>query len=463
MSSVRKFYVITLLSVLLICISTGVARSVEDYQNANTVVSLDKDTRLNIKLGQSLFERTWVTAPSSTHNADGLGPLYNARSCSACHPDNGRAGVPSGFTGSTGFLVRVDIPPQDQNDKKQLLEKRINNVPEPVYGIQLQNFAIPGHPSEYQLTVEYTEHPLTFADGSLIRLIKPDYQINELGYGPLHPQARFSLRLAPQITGLGLLEAIDEQDILKHADPEDKDDDGISGRPNWVWSHSQSKVSLGRFGYKAGMPSINEQVQHAFLNDIGLSVPLFNDASGDCTVKQVKCQLAPNGNSPEYDRLEAGYKVVELVNLYITHLSQPVTQKIARSKSEAGEKLFNEIGCQRCHIPQYITGNKTQAKENHQRKIFPYTDMLLHDMGEGLADNRPEGDATGREWRTAPLWGIGSTVNSKEKYYYLHDGRARSIMEAILWHGGEAQSQRDSVLALDQTARKQLLTFLEGL
>ena len=279
----------------------------------------------------------------------------------------------------------------------------------------------------------------------------------------MHAQARLSLRLAPQITGLGLLEAIDEQDIVKNADPNDKDNDGISGRPNWVWSQSLSKIALGRFGFKAGLPTINEQVQHAFLNDIGLSVPLFTDAAGDCTSQQEKCQLAPNGNSPEYGNLEANQQIVDLVNLYITYLSVPNANKVNNSNANEGEIVFNEIGCQRCHTPRYVTGASTSAKQNHYRTIYPYTDMLLHDMGEDLADNRPEGDATGREWRTAPLWGIGYAVKKNDQNHYLHDGRARSILEAILWHGGEALSQREAVMELDQNSREQLLTFLEGL
>ena len=457
-------------SIWLVCLCCLVANIIfansTDHKDKATIeseVSLDKDTRLNVKVGQSLFERVWVTAPASTLNADGLGPLYNARSCSACHPDNGRGRVPVSAAGKSGFLMRIDIPAQSESQKKQLLEKRINNVPDPMYGIQLQNFAIPGHPAEYHHSVAYTEISLKYADGSSTKLSKPIFQIDDLGYGPLHAQARLSPRLAPPITGLGLLEAIDEQDIVNNADPDDKDNDGISGRPNWVWSHSLSKLALGRFGFKAGLPTINEQVQHAFLNDIGLSVPLFNDAAGDCTSQQEKCQIAPNGNSPAYGNLEASQQIVDLVNLYIAHLPVPSAIKDSGSNSSKGEKVFNELGCQRCHTPKYVTGASTQVKQNHHRIIFPYTDMLLHDMGDDLSDNRPEGDATGREWRTAPLWGIGYAVNNNDHNYYLHDGRARSLLEAILWHGGEALSQRDAVMALDQKSRQQLLTFLEGL
>ncbi|MFK7794799.1 MAG: di-heme oxidoredictase family protein [Gammaproteobacteria bacterium] len=462
-ASIRVLISFVFFSIVFTNISLASSTDYKQRPSAEGAASLDKDARLNIKVGQSLFERLWVTAPASTVNADGLGPLYNARSCAACHPGNGRSRPSLTVNGGIGFLMRIDISAQNEAHRKQLLDKRINNVPDPMYGIQLQNFAIPGHVAEYQLSMISTDISLMFDDGDKITLSRPVFEINDLAYGPLHSQVRLSPRLAPQIAGLGLLEAIDEQDIINQADPEDSDDDGISGRANWVWDHEKSKINLGRFGFKAGLPTINQQVQHAFLNDIGLSVPLFKDASGDCTVLQVKCQQAPNGNSPQYDDVEASQQIIDLVNLYITHLSLSPVQQVENSVAKAGEIVFNEIGCQSCHTPRYITGNSTPAKENHHREIYPYTDMLLHDMGEGLADNRPEGDATGREWRTTPLWGIGSAMNNDAGRNYLHDGRAGSILEAILWHGGEAESQRDAVLALDRDARKQLITFLEGL
>ena len=426
--------------------------------------SLVGDVKLDFMLGRSLFRRLWVTAPASTQAADGLGPLYNARSCMACHPNNARGRGPLSQKNSVGeLLLRVDIPPQNELQHRQLEEMRINNVPEPHYGLQMQNFAIPGQLAEYQLEVEYEIIPVVLADGSSVRLQKPSYKISELGYGPMHDEVRTSPRVPPQMIGLGLLEAIEEQDILKQEDPDDKDKDGISGRANIVWSNETSTTRLGRFGYKAGMPSINDQVQSAFSIDLGLSVPLFSNPAGDCTKHQAICLAAPNGNSVQYDNLEANQQVIDLVNLYVRNISVPAQRNKDNPKVLLGEKIFNQIGCQKCHTPNYITGHSVQAVANHGIKISPYSDLLLHDMGEGLADSRPEGKASGTEWRTAPLWGISLTEQVAGYTHFLHDGRAHSLMEAILWHGGEAQAQRDAVIELDRNSREQLIVFLESL
>jgi CxxC motif-containing protein (DUF1111 family) len=203
------------------------------------------------------------------------------------------------------MFLRLSIPPQNNADERLLREHRVNTIPDPVYGTQLQDFAIPGHKAEGEMRIEYSEIPVELADGETIQLRKPTYRVASLGYGPLHPQIRLSPRVAPQMIGLGLLEAIDERDILQQADPEDADGDGISGRPNRVWSSEQQRVMLGRFGHKAGMPSINEQSQGAFNGDIGISVPLHPSGAGECSERQTACRQAANGNSPQYDDLEA--------------------------------------------------------------------------------------------------------------------------------------------------------------
>lgn len=439
-----------------------------DYQNSKAFShpdeNLNGEARLNFMVGRGLFRRLWVTAPASTQAVDGLGPLYNARSCMGCHTNNGRGHGPTGTEDDVGLLLlRLDIPAQNAKQQLQLEKFQINNVPEPNYGLQMQNFAIPGHLAEYQLFVEYENILVALSDGTKVSLRKPSYVATALAYGSLHHDVRISPRVPPQMIGLGLLEAIDDQDIFKQEDPLDKDKDGISGRANIVWSKEYSKTALGRFGHKAGMPSINEQVQSAFSIDLGLSVPLFKNAAGDCTSQQTQCLAAPNGNSVQYDNLEADQQVVDLVNLYVNHLAVPPQRNRRNSNVQKGEKVFNQIGCNKCHTPHYVTGTGTTAKLNHAKNIFPYTDLLLHDMGAGLADNRPEGRATGTEWRTAPLWGIGLTKQVSGYNHYLHDGRARSLLEAILWHGGEAESQRDAVIALDRIAREQLLKFIESL
>jgi CxxC motif-containing protein (DUF1111 family) len=263
--------------------------------------------------------------------------------------------------------------------------------------------------------------------------------------------------------GLGLLEAIDARDILAQADPDDRDGNGISGRPNRVWSAEHKQVMLGRFGWKAGSPSINEQTQDAFSADIGLSVPLHPSGAGGCTARQESCLAAPNGNSPQFDHLEVPDEVVKRVTFYSRNLALPARRDVDHPEVLAGKKLFYDIGCIQCHTPKHVTRQDSIGAEQSQQLIWPYTDLLLHDLGAGLADERPEGEANGREWRTAPLWGIGLTPLVNGHSFYLHDGRARNLLEAILWHGGEAESQRNAVMRLDKAARQQLIRFVESL
>ncbi len=471
MSAYKRIYASSLLLILLVCFCSSFINEVaasSDQQSRNLFShpfeSLEEDAKLDFMLGRSLFRRQWVTAPASTQAADGLGPLYNARSCTACHQNNARGRGPLSQENNVGdLIVRIDIPPQRGLHQLQLADRLKNNVPEPNYGLQMQSFAIPGYLAEYQLEVEYEIFTVVLADGTSVHLQKPLYKISELGYGPLHDEVRTSPRVPPQMIGLGLLEAIKEQDILKQEDPYDKDEDGISGRANIVWSNETSTTKLGRFGYKAGTPSINEQVQSAFSIDLGLSVPLFTNPAGDCTDKQEKCLSAPNGNSIQYDNLEVNQQIVDLVNLYVRNIVVPARRNSDDPAVLSGEKVFNQIGCQKCHAPNYTMSDNKHINISRGQKIFPYTDLLLHDMGEGLADNRPEGKATGTEWRTAPLWGIGLTKQVAGYAHFLHDGRAHSLMEAILWHGGEAKLQRDEVTKLDSNSREQLIVFLESL
>lgn len=447
-----------------VCHTAALGATPDTWAFSRPAMYLEPDERLDFEVGRALFSRLWVTAPASTEAADGLGPLYNARGCMNCHPNNGR-GRPPEVEGenAVSLVLRADIPPQNGKQRIELAGRRINNVAEPTYGTQLQGFAVPGHAAEYRLVISGEPSFLVLGDGSRIMLRRPAYGVDDLGYGPLHPQARLSPRIAPQLIGLGLLEAIDEADIIAQEDPDDLDGDGISGRANRVWSRTSGATALGRFGHKAGLSSIDEQTQAAFSIDLGLSVPLYPVAAGDCTERQPACRAAPNGNSAQYDDLEAHRQVTDLVRFYVSHLAVPARRNADHPDVLAGEHIFERIGCQSCHTPYFRTGSRTGEAANHDRDIAPYTDLLLHDLGEGLADNRPEGMANGREWRTAPLWGIGLTPQVSGHGNYLHDGRARSLLEAILWHGGEALAQRDAVIALDRDARDQLLTFIESL
>jgi CxxC motif-containing protein (DUF1111 family) len=422
------------------------------------------EREIDFKVGNGFFKRLWVSAPASTQAADGLGPLYNARSCQRCHIKDGRGHPPNGVDdNAVSMFLRLSIPPQNEEQARLLRQHRINHIPDPVYGTQLQDFAIPGHKAEGQMRIDYKEITVTLADGEKVSLRQPSYRIESLGYGPLHPAVQLSPRVAPQMIGLGLLEAIDESDILQQADPDDTDGDGISGRTNRVWSAENKRVMLGRFGHKAGTASVNEQSQGAFHGDIGISVPLHTSGAGECTTAQTSCLEAPDGNSPQYDNLEAESRVTDMVLFYARNLAVPPRRRHNDDAVLAGKRIFYQLGCIACHTPKYRTPEKGVEPEQADQLIWPYTDLLLHDMGEGLADHRPEGVANGREWRTAPLWGIGLTREVNGHSYYLHDGRARNLLEAILWHGGEAQTARDAVTGLSKREREYLLRFVESL
>jgi CxxC motif-containing protein (DUF1111 family) len=432
------------------------------YSHASANMSFERESQF--KVGNGFFRRTWVSAPASTQAADGLGPLFNARSCQGCHLKDGRGHPPEGpEDNAVSMFLRLSIPPQTDTDRRLLAEGRVNVIAEPTYGTQLQNFAIQGLAAEGRMRIDHEEIPVTLADGETVRLRQPSYSVIDPGYGPLHPQVMLSPRVAPQMIGLGLLEAIPEEAVLALADPDDRNGDGISGRPNRVWSDAEGRVTLGRFGWKAGASSVDEQSQGAFAGDIGISVPFHPDGAGECTALQTACREAPNGNSVQHGHLEAGQDVTDLVAFYSRNLAVPARRDPAHPDVLAGKRLFHAIGCAGCHTPHFVTRTDSIGPEQSGQRIWPYTDLLLHDMGEGLADHRPEAAADGREWRTAPLWGIGLTPVVNGHGHYLHDGRARGLLEAILWHGGEAQAQRDAVTRLSKAEREQLLRFVESL
>lgn len=436
----------------------------DKYAFSHSYSFLTPEQKMDFAVGKGFFKRLWVTAPSSTQAADGLGPLFNARACMSCHPRNGRGQPPRASSDDAVSLVlRVDIPPQNVQQQTLLQQQRVNNIPDPIYGLQLQNYAIAGQDAESRLHISYQEMPVTLADGTVVSIRKPTYQVKQLAYGALHSEARLSPRVAQQLIGLGLLEAIPDEDIMAYIDTDDTNGDGISGRANRVWSHEHNKVMLGRFGHKAGMPSINQQSQAAFASDIGISTRLFPHGAGDCTEQQIKCLSAPNGNSKQYANVEAHEQVTDLVSFYLNNIAVPAQRNVDDKDVISGGEIFRSIGCHQCHIEQYVISADVNKVNDDVHTIYPYSDLLLHDMGEGLADHRPEGMANGYEWRTAPLWGIGLTPVVNGHSYYLHDGRARNLLEAILWHGGESQQQRDAVMSLSKKQRQQLLKFIESL
>jgi CxxC motif-containing protein (DUF1111 family) len=420
------------------------------------------EREMDFKLGNALFRKTWVAAPASTLASDGLGPLYNARACQDCHLKDGRGHTPATPDASrVSMFLRLSVP---GGPSPEGIADWIATSPEPTYGGQLQDLAAPGHPAEGRMDVTWTEAPVTLADGTAVSLRAPAYAFADPAYGAPSPDLMISPRVAPQMIGLGLLEAIPAADILAKADPDDADGDGISGRPQIVPSVEYGTPMLGRFGFKAGAPTVREQSAGAFAGDMGLSTWLHPDPWGDCTTAQPTCIDAPHGQEPGIrDGLEVDKQSLDLVTFYSRNLGVPERRTIDGPQVLKGKEVFYATGCQSCHTPKHVTNRLTDQPEQSFQLIWPYTDLLLHDMGPGLADDRPEGRATGSEWKTPPLWGIGLSPQVSGHTEYLHDGRARSLLEAILWHGGEAQSQRDTVAAMTNEDREALLAFLGSL
>ena len=420
------------------------------------------EDELTFKVGNGLFRKLWVSSPASTLASDGLGPLFNARSCQRCHLKDGRGHPPElGDDNVISMLMRVSIPGSYQ-EKTDELEAYLATLPDPNYGNQIQDFSIQGHAAEAQIAITYKEEIITLSDDEVVSLRRPEYSLTDLNYGPLHPDIMLSPRIAPQMIGLGLLEAIPAADILANADPDDLDGDGISGRPNIVWSKEFDQYMLGRFGLKAGTPTIRQQTAAAFAGDIGISSPINPGGAGECMPTQTACQNAIHGDGDERVH-EVDDEMLDLVTFYSRNLAVPARRDMDDPQVLRGKEVFHTTGCAACHTPSYVTHRLENQPEQSFQLIWPYTDMLLHDMGEGLADHRPEAMANGYEWRTPPLWGVGLTEQVNDHTYFLHDGRARSLLEAILWHGGEAQAQRDAVIQLSKEDRDALIRFLESL
>ncbi len=417
--------------------------------------SLSLIGRQDFSVGNSFFRNPWVTAPASTTARDGLGPLFNTNACQNCHLKDGRGHPPENNQDSAiSMLVRLSVPPQNEQDLALLTTQGV--IPDPVYGTQLQDFAVPGVSSEGQINIEYQTVTVEFDDNFRVFLRQPTYQIEQLNYGPLDSQIMLSPRIAPPMIGLGLLDAISNETILSRHDPDDFDGDGISGRANYVWDVEQQQMTLGRFGWKASSPNVKQQSAGAFNGDMGLTSTLF--LQDGCSEIQTLCLQAPDGGIPEVSDL-----ILDFVVFYASNLAVPARRDVDNPEVLNGKKLFHEAQCDACHIPTLTTGNTSQFSELNNQIIRPYTDLLLHDMGPGLADNRPDFLASGSEWRTPPLWGIGLTGTVNGHTNFLHDGRARNLLEAILWHDGEAAESRQFVLSLNAEERASLIRFLDSL
>lgn len=463
--------VITLGTVVLAGGAMGAAEPGEEkvggattvYANGRNAFSfpaanLPDEERTRFAIGNSFFRRNWVEAPSSTRARDGLGPHFIARSCGGCHVQDGRGTPPQRGAQPeqpVGLLMRLSVPGQP--------DPHAGVRPEPVYGDQFNNAAVQGVKPEGRVVMRWEALRGRFADGTAYTLYKPHYSFAGLAYGPMAEGVMVSPRVAPQLIGVGLLEAIAEEDIERNVAEQATQPGPIKGRVNHVWDAFAGREMLGRFGWKANVATLAHQTAGAFRGDIGITSSHF--AGEACTPTQSDCLAAPRGAQglgPEIDD-----KTLSDVIFYQAVLAPPARRQPNDPRVLQGRKLFAQAQCAVCHRPSYMTREApfpelSSRALNHQR-IWPYTDLLLHDMGPDLADGRPDFQASGGQWRTPPLWGIGLIRDVNGHTRLMHDGRANGVMEAILWHGGEAEAAKRQVLGMSRSEREALVRFLESL
>lgn len=421
------------------------------------------EEQATFKLGNGLFRKVWVSAPSSTQASDGLGPLFNARACQSCHLKDGRGHPPENSADATSMFLRLARQASTEEEKRAVTDGTLLNLPDPIYGTQLQDIAVPGLLAEGRMKIAYTEEQVTLAGGETVSLRRPTYSVEGLNYGPLHRDTTLSPRVTPQMIGLGLVEDIHPADLLAHADPDDRDGDGISGKAQILRDPLSGELRVGRFGWKAQEVFIRRQSADAFAGDIGISTPDAPRPFGDCTEAQTACRAMPDGVQERLGKDEAPDPIMNLVTFYAQNLAVPARRDVGDSQVLRGKQLFYDNGCASCHVPKFVTRRDAPNKAHRFQLIWPYSDFLLHDMGEGLADGQQVGMASGSEWRTPPLWGIGLTETVVGSAFFLHDGRARNLTEAILWHGGEGQAARDRFANLAKEDRDALVRFLNSL
>lgn len=409
--------------------------------------NLPMERRASFFVGNSFFRQNWVAAASSTSGRDGLGPLFNTRSCAACHFKDGRGHPPEPGKAFVSMLLRISLPGTDAQGAL---------IPDPVYGDQIQGDSLPEVKPEADVLVDYETVEGSFADGDTYSLRRPAYRLANLNYGPVAPDLQKSPRVAPAIIGLGLLESISEARLNELEDPDDRNQDGISGRLNRVWDEHAKTMRPGRFGWKAEQPSVAQQVASAFRGDMGLTTSLF--PTENHTPGEKGCDRLPSGGSPEVSD-----KIFSDVVFYSRTLAVPAQRNAQDPKVRRGKSLFSSLRCAACHTPAHMSSEQAVMPELANQTIHPYTDLLLHDLGEELSDHRPVFGASGNEWRTPPLWGLGLVPIVNGHTTLLHDGRARNFTEAILWHAGEADASRVQFKALDRVDRNALIAFLQSL
>ncbi len=390
--------------------------------------------------GDAAFEASFVTAPAPVNG--GLGPLYNNISCIGCHQADGRGKPPLAGQALSSMLFRISVPGVDEH-----------GGPNPVQGFggQLQTRSIAGAQAEGDVQISYSTITGVYADGKPYSLRQPIYTIIN-PYTNLPVAVMLSPRVAPPVFGLGLLEAIPDCRLLELADEFDSDQDGISGKVNWVYDVLSNSKKIGKFGWKCGQPSILQQSAGAYNEDMGITNYIFS--------KESSYGQAQHQQSNQVDLSDS---LLHAAAFYMQTLGVPARRNIDNTEVQRGKVIFNNLKCNACHVASQNTKVDVTFPSRSNQKIFPYTDMLLHDMGAGLADNRPEYLANGNEWRTPALWGIGLTFKVNGHQNFLHDGRARNLSEAILWHGGEAENSKNSFIKLAEVDRNALIKFLESL
>ncbi len=418
---------------------------------------------IDTKAGERIFHHRWQSRSNDSENGP-LGPLYNADSCSACHPGFGRGHPPREDGEDPSFVLQLSIPPATAAQRLALALDKIDHIASLRYGSQLQDKAIAGYVAEGRVRVTYRDKPSMLDDGDVVMLRRPIYAIENAGKGPLPVNLLISPRIAQPLFASGAIASVPEAQIRLFADPNDEDGDGISGRINLVRDISSGELTPGRFGWKAAHPSIMQQTAAAFAHDIGISSPLFPQTAEPCVEGHKKCRATTSGASNNIEGPEISIDDLEAVAGFIGRFAHDagISSTTKLGDARAGKDLFTQIGCPACHKPSFQLNERDKAGKTHRRKLELYSDLLLHDMGAGLADHRVVARASGWEWRTQPLLGL-DRVKSRTSMSLLHDGRARTITEAILWHGGEARAARSKFAALDNTERQRLIAFLKSL